>query len=90
MDKCWNCQVCFICDTDPCICEEVTHKYDLNKIKFGKYEGSTFRNLLDVNPEYLEWLISNVPKYKISDDLYDYIYVHRDKITSNAKKKRRR
>lgn len=46
---------------------QVHYIYDLDdQINFGKYNGKTIKEILDVNPDYLCWCIKNLDSFAIS------------------------
>ena len=91
MSKCFNCEACLQCESKKghCHCNKFK-AYDNEMITFGKYKGMAFKDVKETYPDYLLWVISSIPKHKIDDKLYDYIYVNRDDLTSLASNKRRR
>ena len=89
MSKCWKCKACLMCEEEPCNCKKLSIDKDDCTIKFGKHKGMSFKDIKELYPDYLEWAMSNIPKRKLDNDLYDYIYVNRDEIMANSKKKRR-
>jgi len=42
-----------------------------NRIHFGKYEGTTFNNLLSLDPFYLTWVVDEVEWLKITDEAFN-------------------
>ena len=48
------------------------HKLD-DEFKFGKYQGSTFRKVLQSDPGYIRWCLENLTHFKLSSDLIDII-----------------
>lgn len=48
----------------------LTYKYVFT---FGKYKGKTVREILDINPSYLQWVHENIPHLELSDYLLDKV-----------------
>ena len=48
--------------------------YDLEtEFTFGKYEGKTLREILEIQPEYLDWCAINLDHFYISEEVIDEI-----------------
>ena len=48
--------------------------YDLDsQITFGKYEGKTIREIVDLQPNYIDWCATNLDHFYISEDLIEEI-----------------
>lgn len=48
--------------------------YDLDsQITFGKYEGKTIREIVDLQPTYIDWCATNLDHFYISEDLIEEI-----------------
>lgn len=48
--------------------------YDLDtEFTFGKYEGKTVREILELQPNYLDWCAINLDHFYISDEVIDEI-----------------
>ena len=92
MYKCFNCEACMKCESKKgrCRCIKLSVDLDNETIKFGKHKGMSFIDMKENYPDYLQWAISSIPKNKLDNKLYDYIYVNRDEIAEKAGKKRRR
>lgn len=43
-----------------------------DKMPFGKYRGYTLSDIIEVDPDYLEWCCNNT-KVKITEDVKEYI-----------------
>ncbi len=44
--------------------------YDLDtQFAFGKYEGKTVRQILDLQPSYIDWCATNLDHFYISEDV---------------------
>jgi hypothetical protein len=39
-------------------------------MRFGKYKGSTIREIMAVNPEYVTWMIDT--QIQLADDAFEY------------------
>lgn len=39
-----------------------------DKITFGKYNGKTFNQIADIDPDYISWLDKNVKNIKLPKD----------------------
>ena len=56
--------------------------YDLNTImNFGKYkpenymgEELTVKNVMDIDPDYIDWCLSNIKWFDLSTDADDYFW----------------
>ena len=48
--------------------------YDLDsQFAFGKYEGKTIREIVDLQPTYIDWCATNLDHFYISEDLIEEI-----------------
>lgn len=48
--------------------------YDLDtEFTFGKYEGKTVREILEIQPTYLDWCAINLEHFYISEEVIDEI-----------------
>ena len=48
--------------------------YDLNtEFTFGKYEGKTIRDVLEIQPKYLDWCAINLDHFYISEEVIEEI-----------------
>lgn len=48
--------------------------YDLDTVfTFGKYEGKTVREILELQPKYLDWCTINLDHFYISDEVIEEI-----------------
>jgi len=91
MSECWKCGACQECkQKEECNCVEEKKLYGTNTIKFGKYKGVTIDDVRRVNPDYLMWIYSNIPKHKIDEDLYHYIRYNAEDIGKEATKQKRK
>ena len=91
MNKCFSCDACLVCETKKghCQCKKLSTDSDNEMITFGKHKGMSFKDMKELYPDYMLWVMSSIPKHKIDDKLYNYIYVNRDDLSRNASKKRR-
>lgn len=48
--------------------------YDLDSpFAFGKYEGKTIRQIVDLQPSYIDWCATNLEHFYISEDVIEEI-----------------
>jgi uncharacterized protein (DUF3820 family) len=89
--KCWKCGSCQECKQKAeCTCIEDAKKYQDNIVTFGKYKGMTFKDLREMDPAYLVWAYSAIPKHKFDQNLYHYIRTNSDEITEESIKQKRK
>lgn len=56
--------------------------YDLDTLfTFGKYEGKTLKEIIEQEPDYLDWCVINLDHFYLSDDMVEEI----TKINKNFK-----
>ena len=72
------------------VCVADAKKYENNMVTFGKYKGMSFKDLREMDPAYLIWAYSAIPKHKFDDNLYHYIRTNSDKITEESVKLKRK
>lgn len=57
-------------DTKPVEVEEEPKTYTRESVlDFGKYKGASIGSILITNPGYLDWLIKNVPRFNVEEEL---------------------
>jgi len=42
-----------------------------DEVKFGKHRGATFRELVNTDPQYLNWALENIDWLEVEDEIID-------------------
>jgi hypothetical protein len=43
-----------------------------DRLTFGKHQGETLQQIIDADPEYVEWMIENIPDFDLDAVTMDY------------------
>lgn len=44
-----------------------------DRLTFGKHQGETLQDVIDDDPQYIEWIIENIPTFDLDTITMDYL-----------------
>ena len=56
-----------------------------DEMRFGKHKGKTLRDVIDEDPKWVEWAMSGIKTFEITDDALDHLTIYGTKGVSKTR-----